>query len=259
LDVADAARRLYRARAERRPIQPLSNEWGELDERLAYDVQRAVASLVAEPGAGFKLGYTSAAMRAQMNVDTPNYGVLFASTRIGADGIVASHELIHPLVEPEIALVLARDVDVEVDGAVAARALVDAVMPALEIVDTRYVEYRFSAVDNIADNSSAARFVLGRPQTPDAIGDLRAVPAELRRDGRAAARGTGADVMGDPLLALAWFLSRRVRDGYTVPAGSIILTGGITAAQTAPPGAVFEADFARLGTASCAFVMAPTP
>jgi 2-keto-4-pentenoate hydratase len=251
--VEDAAHRLYRARIERTPIQPLSRQWLELDEASAYAVQEAVASLVAEPVVGFKLGYTSAAMRAQMKVDAPNYGCLFASTRAGDEGLIDSRELIHPLVEPEIAVVLAHDVTAEIQTREEALQAVDAVLPAMEIVDTRYEKYEFTAVDNIADNSSAARFVLGSPKAPAAIGDLRLLPAFLWRNGHTLAHGAGADVMDDPLLALTWFLRSRVRSGRSVLAGSVILTGGITAAVPAPRGSAFVAEFGPLGIAKCYF------
>ena len=224
-----------------------------MTEAIAYSIQFATAVRIGEPIVGFKLGYTSAAMRAQMNVDTPNYGALFASTRVDADGLIDSAELIHPLVEPEIALVLSRDVTEDITSPEKALAVVDAVIPALEIVDTRYERYEFLSVDNIADNSSAARFVLGTPRSPSTIGDLRLVSGALWSNGRTIARGSGADVMGDPFHALVWFISRRIRDGRSLPAGSIVLTGGLTAAQSAKSGSAFVADFGALGVAKCYF------
>jgi 2-keto-4-pentenoate hydratase len=81
--------------------------------------------------------------------------------------------LIHPLVEPEIAIVLGCDIDGSALSRARLIAAVDAVMPALEIVETRYEQYEFAAVDNIADNSSAARFVVGEPLRTSRAGDLR--------------------------------------------------------------------------------------
>lgn len=251
--VEGAAIRLLRARVECRPILPLSREWSDLSEETAYAIQLATASLSDEPVVGFKLGYTSAAMRAQMTVETPNYGALFEPTRVDDDGLIDYSKLIHPLVEPEIALVLGRDVTNDLTSRSQVLAAVDAVMPALEIVDTRYERYEFASVDNIADNSSAARFVLGKSHPPSTIGDLRLLTGTLWSNGRTLAQGNGADVMGDPLNALAWFISRGIRDGLSLPAGSIILTGGLTAAQPARRGSAFVADFGALGVAKCYF------
>lgn len=251
--IRDAAERLYDARVSRMPIAPLARTWRDLDEKTAYSVQWAGWALAGEKIAGFKLGYTSAAMRAQMRVDTPNYGALFSSTCVEDLGTIDSAMLIHPLVEPEIAIQLGRDID---DGALSRERLVaavEAVMPALEVVDTRYEKYEFAAVDNIADNSSAARYVLGEPRSAERVGDLRLLTGTLSVDGRVVAHGTGADVMGDPYDALAWFLERALRDGHAVPAGTIVLTGGMTAAQAAGPTNAFVADFGELGKAGCVF------
>lgn len=190
--------------------------------------------------AGFKLGYTSAAMRRQMNVDRPNYGRLYERTRIANAGELDIDRLIHPLIEPEIALLIGADMEVE------------AVMPALELVDTRYTDYAFTAVDNIADNSSAARFVLGPPCSLRAAGDLRIVPAALYADGSPVAEGFGRDALGDPLLAFAWLINRLARDDVPIPAGTIVLTGGLTRAHSVQHTAHFRATFGALGEVSLA-------
>jgi 2-keto-4-pentenoate hydratase len=251
--IVRAAARLREAQRERRPIAPLSREWAGLDERAAYAIQFENVAASGEPVVGFKLGYTSAAMRAQMKIDSPNYGALLASTRVAEDGFIDSSELIHPLIEPEIAFILSKKISDDSLGFEDVSAAVGAVLPALEIVDTRYESYVFGAYDNIADNSSAARFVLGPPRTLAALGDLRELSGALWCNGRTLGRGVGADVLGHPLAALAWFLQRRVRDGFAVPAGSVILTGGMTAAQAAPAGSAFVAEFGSLGIAKCYF------
>jgi len=90
-------------------------------------------------------------------------------------------------------------------------------MPALELVDTRYDTYTFAAVDNIADNSSAARYVLGAERSLRALGDLRSIPATLFIDREPVATGKGSDALGDPLRALAWLINRLARDDITLP------------------------------------------
>jgi 2-keto-4-pentenoate hydratase len=191
-----------------------------------------------QPAAGFKLGYTSAAMRRQMNVDRPNYGRLYAHTRLPNGGELDVDRLIHPLVEPEIALLIGADMEVE------------AVMPALEIVDSRYTDYAFTAVDNIADNSSAARYVIGAPRSPRAAGELRNLPAALYADGAPVDEGFGRDALGDPLLAFAWLINRLARDDIEIPAGTIVLTGGLTRAHSVQHTANVRATFGPLGDVS---------
>ena len=209
-----------------------------MTERDAYAIQAAGVALNADAVAGFKLGYTSAAMRRQMNVDRPNYGRLYANTRLPNAGELDVERLIHPLIEPEIALLVGADMEVE------------AIMPALEIVDTRYTDYAFTAVDNIADNSSAARFVLGAPRSLRAAGDLRSAPASLFADGSLVAEGIGRDALGDPLLAFAWLINRLARDDVAIPAGTVVLTGGLTRAHSVQHTSHFRAGFGALGDVS---------
>jgi 2-keto-4-pentenoate hydratase len=237
-DIAVAAQLLEGARRTCVPIGILTERRPELTERDAYAIQAAGLVLAAEPIAGFKLGYTSAAMRRQMNVDRPNYGRLYASTRLPNAGELDVDRLIHPLIEPEIALLIGADMEVE------------AVMPAIEIVDTRYTDYAFTAVDNIADNSSAARFVLGSPRSLRAAGDLRDLPVKLYADGVMVAEGFGRDALGDPMRAFAWLINQLARDDVEIPAGTIVLTGGLTHAYSVQHTRQIRATFGGLGDVS---------
>ncbi len=254
-DIIDTcSERLWQAERTRRPTALLSAGFPALDEADAYAIQAATLRRRGAPAVGFKLGYTSAAMREQMGIANPNYGVLTEQHRLAVDGApIDCARLIHPRVEPEIALRLGR----ELAGAGHDRASVshhlDAVLPALEIVDTRYPEYRFTIVDNIADNSSSAGFVLGDalPWRDDI--DLAVVAVALHADGQLLDEGHGGAAMGDPLLALAWLAGFLAPRGLSVPAGSIVLTGGLTRAFAAQAGQVFSARFEGLGTVKAAF------
>lgn len=245
---------LWSAECSRSPIGLLSVAHPQLSEDDAYAISAATLQRRGAKAVGFKLGYTSAAMRAQMGIAHPNYGVLTEQHRIGIDGGSIDHSrLIHPRVEPEIALRLARDLS----GAGHARESVarhlDAVLPALEIVDTRYPDYRFTAVDNIADNSSSAGFVTGAPMRWRDDLDLRPVEVVLHADGQRLDRGLGAAAMEDPLLALAWLAGCLAARGGSVPAGAIVLTGGLTRAYAARAGQAFLAEFSGLGTVRVRF------
>jgi 2-keto-4-pentenoate hydratase len=249
-DVARAAQLLDQARREAAPVTTLSQRWPLMDESDAYAIASAGVALAAQPVVGFKLGYTSEAMRRQMNVHQPNYGRLYTGTRILDGGRLDTDRLIHPLLEPEIAVQLGRDVTPGERSFETIAAAVDAVLPALEIVDTRYETYTFAAVDNIADNSSAARFVLGSPKTLASLGDLRSLPATLFADEREIASGLGSDALGDPLRALMWLVDRCAHNGITLPAGTIVLTGGLTRAQPIRAASQFRATFGPLGHVS---------
>ena len=254
IDIQACAAALLHAERTRTPINCLSATYPKLDETAAYAIQAAKLELRGERQAGFKLGYTSAAMRAQMNIDSPNFGVLTEDLRLDEEnGGVPSDELIHPLVEPEIALLVGRDIEGGGYNRSSIFRAVDAVLPALEIVDTRYPDYKFKTVDNISDNSSSARFLTGRPRSLAAVGDLRLLGVLLWSEGRALDQGIGANALGDPLLALAWLANELAARGEGITAGSIILTGGLTRAHPARAGQSFVAEFAELGTVRAHF------
>lgn len=249
--IEDAATRLLDAERSVRRIAPLTKAYPDLSEPEAYAIAARTFALRRKEQVGYKLGYTSAAMRAQMKIDRPNYGRLAAGTEIRDAGTVDGDRLVHPLIEPEIALRTRADLHGHPD-AQELRDAIDAVMPSLEIVDTRYRSYRFEAVDNIADNSSSARFVLGPPR-PLKGEDLALTTAELAINGQVVAGGIGADALGSPLTALAWLVERLAAEGSTLPAGSIILTGGLTRAYPVMPGQAARASFSDLGQVGVQF------
>lgn len=246
--------RLWTAELSVLPTALLSEAHPDLVVDDAYAIQAATLGRRGAPAVGFKLGYTSAAMRAQMGIAEPNFGVLTEAHRLGVDGrAIDRTRLIHPRVEPEIALRLGR----ELAGAGHDRASVsrhlDAVLPALEVVDTRYPDYRFTLVDNIADNSSSAGFVTGPAIAWEDGFDLGALEVELQVDGQPVDRGRGADAMGDPLLALAWLAGFLAARGQTVPAGAVVLTGGLTRAHPAERDQEIAASFGWLGRVQARF------
>ena len=227
--VAVLAARLQRAAVEVRAGTPLSDDFPDLTEADAYAIQAELLRRKGGTRAGYKLGFTSAAMREQMGVDHPNCGVLLADMRL-ADGRLPAGVLIQPRVEPEIAIRLGRDLhgtQLTPDDVAAATA---AVLPAIEVVDSRYRDYRFKSVDNIADNSSAARYVLGAPRALCDVGDLRRVGVRLSIDGVLTDQGTGAAALDSPLAAVAWLAAHLAARGEALRAGEVVLTGGLTRA-----------------------------
>lgn len=201
----------------------------ELDLAGAYAVQRALTARREARGArriGWKLGYTSAVMRAQMGVDSPNLGPLLDTMVVPPGGAVPG-SLVQPRVEPEVGIVVGAD-----GRPAGARAV-------LEVVDSVWRDYRFTLATNTADGSSAAGVVIG-----DALdGDLAALTVELWRDGVREASGTGDAAMGHPHHALDWLRDELAARGETLRAGDLVITGGLTRAIGLPPGGVVEARF----------------
>ncbi|WP_285650033.1 fumarylacetoacetate hydrolase family protein [Actinomycetospora sp. NBRC 106375] len=198
----------------------------DLDLTAAYAVQDRLTARREARGArriGWKLGYTSAVMREQMGVDTPNLGPLLDTMVVEPGGAVPP-TLVQPRVEPEIGLVVGAD-----GGPAEARAV-------LEVVDSVWRDYRFTLATNTADGSSAAGVVVG----PVLDGDLAALTVELRRGDDLEATGRGDAAMGHPHHALDWL---RGAIGGALRPGDLVITGGLTRAVPLGPGEVVEARF----------------
>jgi 2-keto-4-pentenoate hydratase len=240
--LAQLASRLQRAAVDRQCGTPLSDEFPHLDEADAYAIQDALVRQKGGVRSGYKLGFTSAAMREQMGVDSPNSGVLLGSMRLISSHLAAD-ALIQPRVEPEIAILLGRSLEgggLTLDQVAAATS---GVMPAIEVVDSRYTDYHFKAVDNIADNSSAARYLLGPPRELTEVADLRLLGVQLSIDGLVVDQGLGAAALGSPLAAVAWLAQHLAERGVALQAGEVILTGGLTRAYALNAGQTALAEF----------------
>lgn len=241
----DLARRLHQARLERRPVPMLTGEEPDLGIEDAYAIQEAGIQLRLAEGeriVGGKLGFTSRAMQQAMGVDHPNYGWLTDAMLIH-DGTVPLDRLIHPKAEPEIAFLLGADLPppVSTEQVLVATA---AVLPCLEIVDSRYVDFRFRAFDNIADNSSAGLLALGDPTPPHGLRlDLLGVTVWV--DGALRFTAAGAAALDHPAGAVAWMANHSPR---RLKAGDLVISGGLTPPVDLHQGTLVTAEFDRIGS-----------
>lgn len=129
---------------------------------------------------------------------------------------------------------------------------VAAVHGGIEIIDSRYQDFTFTLADAVADNSSAARFVLGPIGQPACGLDLFHEACLLEVDGQIVDSATGAAVQGHPAEALALAANALADRGMAIEAGWIVLTGGMTDAVHVTPGARVAAHFSTLGTVTVA-------
>ncbi|WP_226533937.1 2-keto-4-pentenoate hydratase [Microbacterium paraoxydans] len=229
-------------------ITQLSSE-GEVGLDTAYATQHAVIARRLARGeriTGVKLGFTSRAKAQQMGVHDVILGTLTDAMRLDDDAVFDRRSAIHPRIEPEVAYLLAADIDGSEPGRPLSET-VAAVAPALEIIDSRYRDFRFSLSDVVADNTSAAAYVTGL-WTPferaDAL-DNRAVLLEV--DGRVTATGSTAAILGDPARAVAAAARLAARHGFTLRAGMVLLAGAATAAVPLPAQGLVEATITGIG------------
>lgn len=240
-----AAALLVECRARRSTIDGPTT-FDSLSLTDAYRVQLIVTANRLARGErviGWKLGYTSIAMREQMGVSEPNFGPL-TDVMLLDDGGTVPRTLIQPRVEPEIAFRFGRALSAD-DGEITRAAVFDAVESVhacLEVVDSVWANYRFSLAQNTADGSSAAGVVIGPRLDAD---DLEAVEVALAVDGAPAGNGIGADASGHPADGVVWLLGRLGRAGLR--AGDVVITGGLTRAVPLESGGLVTARFSGGG------------
>ncbi|WP_267618706.1 2-keto-4-pentenoate hydratase [Gordonia bronchialis] len=198
----------------------------DLDD--AYAVQKDLVSRRVARGeriVGIKMGFTSKAKMAQMGVSEVIVGSITDAMQTDDGGVVDLGRFIHPKIEPEVAYRVGAVVDLH-DPDFDLTTAVDAIAPAMEIIDSRYRDFRFTHEDVVADNTSAAGFVVGEWAAVRSIPDA-AVRITV---GDQESTGTTAAILGDPIEAVREAQRMAVKRGLPLRPGDIILAGAATAA-----------------------------
>jgi 2-oxo-3-hexenedioate decarboxylase len=250
------AEHLENAELNVREVPKITEDHPDMDWDDAYAVQEAIQRRKAARGgriAGLKMGLTSKSKWDQMGVREPIYGFLTDYGAVPDGGDVETATLIHPKVEAEIAFMLKAPLSGPECTAEQVMAATESFMPAMEVIDSRYLNFKFDMKSVIADNTSAARFVVGAPTAPAGI-DLPNLMLELVRNGDVVAAASASEVLGDPAVSVATLANMLWRRGRHLPAGTLILTGGATAAVLVAPGDHFEVRCEGLGSATFRFV-----
>ena len=226
-----------------------------------YAVQ-SMLSLKARQGLiGWKIAATSAAGQAHIGVDGPLAGRLLGERTFASCAALSLTHNRMRVAEPEFAFRAGRDLAPKRASYPVAEVLdaMDALIPAIEVPDSRFEDFAAAGVAQlIADNACAHEFVLGTPALPDWRRlDLASYPVratltkagggELGRD------GNGANVLGDPRVALTWLVNELSRMGLALNAGQVVATGTCMPPLIIEPGDAVRADFGALGAVSARF------
>jgi 2-oxo-3-hexenedioate decarboxylase len=255
LDLDALARRLDEAASAARAIPQLA---AGLSLQDAYRVQARSVGLRHARGerrAGYKLGFTSRAKMAQMGLDEVIWGRLTDAMVLADGGQAPAERFIHPRVEPEVCFLLGERLDGTVTPLGAMRALAG-VAPALELIDSRYRDFKFSLPDVVADNCSASAIVVGQWSDPAAV-DVANLGLVLEVDGQVAQIGSTAAILGHPLRSLVAAARLVGAAGERLEAGDLLMAGGATEAVALRPGSRVRLEMERLG--SVAFSLAAAP
>ena len=223
---------------EGRELDRISSSIGEFAVADAYRIQAEGLRLREARGerqVGLKMGLTSRAKREQMNLHSPVYGSLTDRMAV-ANGRFPLKGSIHPKIEPEIAFRVAR----ELRGPVTreeALAACDGVAAALEILDSRYIGFKyFSLPDVIADNSSSSYFAVGPFLGDFSKLSLERLNMKMSVNGKVAQQAISAEISGDPVISLVQLCELLAAEKRALPAGSIVLAGAATTAVPLEPG-----------------------
>jgi 2-keto-4-pentenoate hydratase len=270
-----AAELLWAAERDLAPISPLTETFPGIDVVDAYEIQLGNVRrklLAGHRVRGHKVGLSSPVMQQMMGVDEPDYGHLLDSMILSQDAPIPAAGYCYPRIEVEIGYVLGSALPGADCTEADVLAATEYIVPSLELIDSRIVDWRIKLADTIADNASSAGVILGA---------ARRTPAELAADGielsnieavlcqggatggegwgaggegwEEVARGNTSAVLGNPTACVAW-LARKVADfGVKLEAGHLIIPGSCTRAIDARPGVKFRAEFAGLGTVAASF------
>lgn len=260
--ITAAGAALFEAERTQQQIGILTLQYPDMDMDDAYAIQADLCARKAAAGAkvvGWKIGLTSKAMRAALNIDIPDSGVLFDDMQFESGAIIPKGRFIQPRIEAEIAFVMAKPLrgpGVTRDDVVAAT---DYVVPALEILDTRIQRKDVGSgairkiFDTISDNAANAGIVTSADRHELAQVDLRWAGAIVSCNGEVEETGLGAGVLNDPALAIAWLANRLGTYGQGIEAGQVVLSGSFIRPIEAPSGSEIHADFGDFGSVSCSF------
>ncbi|MEY8688558.1 MAG: 2-oxo-3-hexenedioate decarboxylase [Leptothrix sp. (in: b-proteobacteria)] len=255
-DVQLLTDRIEAAQKGARAIHKLTDDFPAMTLGDGYAVQLALLQRWLAEGrrqVGWKAGLTSQAKMAQMGVNVPSIGFLLADMARPEGSVVRTDDLVHPRVECEVAFVTKAALSGRDCRRADVLAATDFVVPAIEIIDSRFSGFKFDLPSVVADNGSSARYVTGgRALAPDALA-LDTLGVVLEKNGEPVAMGASAAVMGHPADAVALLVRVLAELGRELPAGSFVMSGGITEAIAVKPGDFVAARFQELGSVSVRF------
>jgi len=251
------AAHLESAELEVRDVTKITDDYPQMDWDDAYLIQEEIRRRKEARGnrtVGLKAGLTSFAKMKQMGVDVPCFGFVSDYMARPDGGEIRMSELIHPKVEAEICIVTKAPLKGPGCHVGAVLAAIDFVLPAVEVIDSRYRDFKFDLKSVVADNTSASRFVVGGRSRHLQDVDLRTLGVVMEKNGQIVAMAAGAAVLGQPAAAVAMMANHLGARGQEIPAGTFIMTGGVTEAIAVQAGDSVAVRFQDLGTVSMRFV-----
>lgn len=231
------------------------------DLATAYAMQEAGMSQILDivgggHPIGWKCGATNETAMKNFGLEAPFRARLLSPFAFDAPTAISWAGCLTPALECEIAFRMGRDLDpagAPFDEA-AVEAAVDAVMPAIEIIDFRVKDApKRGGKVVIADAGGAGYWVRGQAMTDWSKLDFTSIAVELAVNGERVQTGSSAAVLGNPLTSLAWLATDLAKQGKSLRAGEVVTTGTCTPVHPVKQGDEVVAKFAGLGEVSLRF------
>ena len=255
--VAQLAEHVENAELHAQEITKITDDYPDMTYEDAFDVQWQIRQRKIDRGnkiVGMKMGLTSWAKMKQMGVEQPCYGFLADYFSVPDGGEIEYDKLIHPRIEAELAFVTKKALKGPGIHIADVLAATDFVLPAVEVIDSRYKDFKFDLKSVIADNSSSSRFMTGGQMKPVSELDLKNLGVVVEINGKVVQVGAGAAVLGHPAASVAMLANMLSERGEELPAGSFVMIGAMTAAIGVEKGDSFTVRYQDLGTLSGKFV-----
>ncbi len=243
---------LFQAQRKVMAVEPITDNEKELSVNDGYKIQNLLLDYKCNDGEkiiGAKAGLTSLAKQKAMGVNEPVYGIITDKMKLEPDKKVALDNFIHPRIEPEIVFILGKDLSGHNLSIEEILDATESICCGLEIIDSRYLDFRFTLADVVADNTSASAFILGNPIPLDGL-KLDLLGCLLEINNEVVATATGAAVLGHPAHAVSLLASWLHKQGKSLKKGWVILSGGLTNAFPIEPNNYIRGSFAHLGSVS---------
>lgn len=254
--IEQLAEHLENAELQAYEVTKITDDFPDMDYEDAFNIQWAIRHRKEARGnkiIGMKMGLTSWAKMSQMGVEHPCYGFLADYFSVPEGAAIKHDELIHPKIEAELAFITKADLHGPGCHIGDVLAATDFVMPAIEVIDSRYKDFKFDLKSVIADNSSSSRFITGGYAKPVNELDLKTLGVVMEINGKVVQTGAGAAVLGHPAASVAMLANMLAERGEYLPAGSFVMIGAITAAVQVEKGDAFCVHFQNLGSISGRF------
>jgi 2-keto-4-pentenoate hydratase len=254
---SEAAEAIWQHWQDGAAMQALPEHVRPADRRSGYAIQARVVARSLRQATGWKIAATSKSGQSHIGVDGPLAGRLLGerTSPSGAELSLVGNRM--RVAEPEFAFRFARRLDARPEAYEVSEVLaaVDSVLPALEIPDSRFADFATAGGPQlIADLACAHQIVLGKPTMASWRDiDLAAHPVEGTIVGGLSRTGSGANVLGDPRIALTWLVNEISALGLSIEPGEVVTTGTCMQPIALQPGDHVRADFGPLGSVEARF------